>query len=107
MAAMVAAVLLLLVAGPAVAAKSTYTRRFVNRTSVAVTLYRAESGAWVYVRTLWPGIPHDDREVPKRTDGGWTMWAMDIGGDGKALDLARRDFGTADFRWSVGESIPK
>lgn len=91
---------------PALASRSTYTRRFENRTSVAVAFYRAVDGAWQYEFTAYPGIPVVQREVPKRT-GGRDIWGADIGADGWAVDLQRNDFGTADWRWVVGENIPR
>lgn len=104
---LVAVVLLALWASPASASRTTYTRRFVNRTSVPVGLYRLDGASWVFLKTLWPGIPEVEREVPKRTDFGRTIFGMDLGMDGRAVDLARNDFGTSDFRWIVSEDFPR
>ena len=77
---MLAAVLVALgaVSVPALASRTTYTRRFENRTSVAVAFYRAVDGAWAYEFTAYPGIPVVQREVPKRT-GGRDIFGADIG----------------------------
>lgn len=95
---------------PAVASKATYTRRFENRTSVALGVYEFdfEGSRWDYRFTVYPGIPVVQRDLPKRgLESRRLLWGVDVGMDGAAIDLQRNDFGTVDWRWTVGESVPR
>ena len=99
------AAVLLAFALPATAAKSTYDLKFVNHTSVAIAYYKAVDGVWVYQFTVYPGFTNILRDAPKK-QGGRDIWAADLGPNGN-LDLARNDFGTHNWRWFVGENIPR
>ena len=96
---------LLAFAFPADAAKSTYDRRLWNKTSVVIVFYRLGPSGWVEPRIAWPGLPVEDKDVPKRTEGS-EVFGADLGNDGR-IELARRDFGVRNFHWTIGENFPK
>lgn len=102
-----ACALALLLAVPATAGKSTYTRRFVNRTSVPIAYFKAIDGVWAYQFTVYPGFTNELRDTPKRSDMGRDLWGADIGCDYLSVDMTRNDFGTYEWVWKIGESVPR